>query len=79
LIFLFIPLDAHHSLARLASTSLLNYEKRNVKDEMENVAVLNREAMGSRNWTAAHVRLGEMQVCRVVLFFGSAVSSFTSC
>lgn len=40
----------------------MNYQDRNVNEEMELVTHLNRESFGSRNWTAAHVRLGEMQV-----------------
>lgn len=50
------------SLGRLASTTLLQYNGRRVKDEVDLVSSLNRNAFGSRNWTTAHLRLGEMQV-----------------
>jgi hypothetical protein len=36
---------------------------RSVTEEVEHLAVLNRKEFQSRNWTAAHLRLGEMQVC----------------
>jgi hypothetical protein len=48
-------------LARLASTALQQYPK-NPPQQYEIVAQLNLDAFGSRNWTAAHLRLGEMQV-----------------
>lgn len=48
-------------LARLASTTLSQY-KRNLMEEQELVEKLNEESFQSRNWTAAHLRLGEMQV-----------------
>ena len=50
------------SLGRLARSSLMTFEPRNVMEQLEHVAQLNRDAFGSRNWTTAHVRLGEMQV-----------------
>jgi len=40
---------------------LLQYKK-SIQDERDNVAHLNREHFFSREWTIAHLRLGEMQV-----------------
>ena len=54
--------DHTYSFARLSSTALMQY-KRTVKEEIEVVARLNREEFQSRNWTEAHLRLAEMQVC----------------
>ena len=48
-------------VARLTSTTLSQYT-RNLKEEEELVQKLNEESFQSRNWTAAHLRLGEMQV-----------------
>lgn len=49
------------SLARLSSTSLMHY-KNSVADETEYVKLLSKDSFQSRNWTAAHLRLAEMQV-----------------
>lgn len=35
---------------------------RDLQEEKDNAARLNNEAYQSRDWTTAHVRLGEMQV-----------------
>jgi hypothetical protein len=58
-------------MARLTSNILANYE-RNVSSEVHYVEELNRDAFGSRNWTAAHARLAEMQTLQLVsgLSFG---------
>lgn len=40
----------------------MNHKKTSVNNELETVAMLNREHFGSQNWTVAHVRLGELQV-----------------
>jgi hypothetical protein len=58
-------------MARLTSNILANYE-RNVSAEVHYVEELNRDAFGSRNWTAAHARLAEMQTLQLVsgLSFG---------
>ena len=40
---------------------LMQYKK-TVEEEAENVAQLTRAGFQSRNWTTAHLRLGEMQV-----------------
>ena len=36
--------------------------KKSVEEETENVAQLTRVEFQGRNWTTAHLRLGEMQV-----------------
>jgi hypothetical protein len=54
--------DHTYSFARLSMTALMKY-KRSVKEESELVARLNVEEFQSRNWTVAHLRLAEMQVC----------------
>jgi hypothetical protein len=41
--------------------------KKTVKQELENIALLNQEEFQSRNWTTAHLRLGEVQVRRTFL------------
>lgn len=48
-------------VARLTSTTLAQY-KRKLKEEQELVETLNEKSFQSRNWTAAHLRFGEMQV-----------------
>eukprot|EP00934_Nitzschia_sp_Nitz4_P008190 Nitzschia sp. Nitz4//scaffold11_size288233//46089//48144//NITZ4_000739-RA/size288233-snap-gene-0.42-mRNA-1//-1//CDS//3329533969//8180//frame0 len=53
-------------LSRLTTTSLLQYKNRRVNEELELVRTLNRESFGSRNWTTAHLRLGEMQTLQVI-------------
>jgi hypothetical protein len=47
-------------MARLSSGALANFERK-VSEEAKYVEELNREAFSSRNWTAAHARLAEMQ------------------
>ena len=47
-------------IARMASTALNRFGV-SVEDQRALVSRLNREAFGSHNWTAAHLRLGEMQ------------------
>jgi hypothetical protein len=59
------------SLARLSSMGLAQYEEvfgKGVSEEAENVARLTREEFQSRNWTAAHLRLGEMEVSFISIF-----------
>jgi hypothetical protein len=49
-------------LARMASTTLMQYPV-NLKKEYDNALELNRQnAFGNSTWTAAQLRLGEMQV-----------------
>jgi hypothetical protein len=48
-------------LARLSTTALMQFSN-NVQAQQTLVETLNRDEFQSRNWTAAHVRLGEMQV-----------------
>jgi hypothetical protein len=59
------PFQFRQSMARLSSATLANYERK-VSEEAQNVAELNREAFGSRNWTAAHARLAEMQTLQLI-------------
>jgi hypothetical protein len=50
-------------LARLAGTALLQYSPVTPDKEYQNVLQLNKaNAIGNRDWTAGHLRLGEMQV-----------------
>jgi len=54
-------------LARLASNALMNVSGgRKVKEEESILATLTREDFGGRNWTAGHVRLGEMQTLQLI-------------
>jgi hypothetical protein len=41
--------------------------KKTVRQELENIAILNQEEFQSRSWTTAHLRLGEVQVRRTFL------------
>ena len=59
-------------MARLSSWTLANFERK-VSEESRYVAELNnRDTFGSRNWTAAHARLAEMQTLQLIsgLAFG---------
>lgn len=60
------------SLARLSSASLANFFERKVSEEAQYVVELNRNAFGSKEWTAAHARLAEMQTLQLIssLTFG---------
>ena len=60
-----------YSMARLSSLALADFERK-VSEEAKYVAELNRNAFGSRNWTAAHARLAEMQTLQLIsgLAFG---------
>ena len=63
-------------LARMASTALLQYPV-TLKKEYDNVLQLNKEnaIFGNSSWTAAQLRLGEMQVrfCEFILVLYSSV------
>mmetsp|Transcript_9147 Transcript_9147/g.17771 ORF Transcript_9147/g.17771 Transcript_9147/m.17771 type:complete len:698 (+) Transcript_9147:161-2254(+) len=49
-------------LARIAGTALMQYTPVNLNTEFENVLQLNKEnAFGNSTWTAAQLRLGEIQ------------------
>ena len=50
----------HFCLARLASEALQRYDRTSA-DEEANVAKLSRDSFQSKEWTAAHLRLSEMQ------------------
>jgi hypothetical protein len=55
----------HFCLARLASEALSRYETP-IIDEEDIVARLNRRSFGTKEWTAAHLRLAEMQALEVL-------------
>mmetsp|Transcript_28217 Transcript_28217/g.66242 ORF Transcript_28217/g.66242 Transcript_28217/m.66242 type:complete len:701 (+) Transcript_28217:179-2281(+) len=60
-------------LARLAGTALVQYNPSNVNKEFENALKLNKEhAFGKDTWTAAQLRLGEMQSLEAV--WGTAMA-----
>jgi len=61
---LLVPLVTHssYSIARLASSSLIQY-KVPVYDLEDHLRTLEFQ---SRNWTMAHVRLGEMQTLQAL-------------
>jgi SET domain len=60
-------------LGRLASTALMQYQT-TVQAEYDRVVEFNREAFPDRNWTAGHLRLGEMQSLQALsgIAFGHA-------
>lgn len=60
-------------LGRLASTALMQYQT-SVQAEYDRVAELNQGELHSRKWTAAHLRLGEMQSLQALsgIAFGHA-------
>jgi len=66
-------------VARSASTALSRFG-RTVDQQRDLVARLNRDAYGTRQWTAAHLQLGEMQTLNLLveLAFGSLNHLFPS-
>jgi hypothetical protein len=59
---------------RLANIELQRFGTTSVEQEMETVARLNLEAFQSLEWSAAHVRLGELQSLTVLLQFAKHMS-----
>ena len=70
--FLIYSIDFACSLARLSSTILLQM-KTTVQEEADKVARLNKEHFQSRNWTIAHLRLGEMQILQILSGIGFSI------
>lgn len=52
-------------MARMSSTALSRFE-RTIGEQQQYVSQLNKEAFGSRNWTVAHLHLGEMQTLELI-------------
>jgi len=66
-------------LARLASTTLIQFQPALEKQERM-LRELNANHFQNRNWTAAHVRYGEMQVSSVARLLGcSTAHCFLTC
>jgi hypothetical protein len=59
---------------RLADIEFKKYGTTSVEQEMETVARLNLEAFQSPEWSAAHVRLGELQSLILLLQFAEQMS-----